>query len=178
MMASYNFDLSFALSDPNAEPSQFLDALFEAGCDDATIGVGKRGTLALAFSREAPSAEDAVRSAIGDVSKAVPEAKLVEVKPDMVNLSDLAEIVGCSRQNMRKYASGEVAGMKAPFPSPIFTGTPSLWCLCEVGTWLMENTELKPSIAVLETAAVASDVNREGIAKRLEATREKLSAVA
>lgn len=178
MMVSYDFVLSFALSDAHAEPSKFLDVLFEAGCDDATIGVGKRGTLALAFSREAASAEDAVRSAIRDVSKAVPEAKLVEVKPDMVNLSDLAEIVGCSRQNMRKYASGEMAGIKTPFPAPVFTGAPSLWCLCEVGTWLMENTELKPSMAVLETAAVACEINREGISKRLQATREKLAAVA
>lgn len=45
------------------------DALFEAGCDDATISA-RGGRVFLTFSRTATSLPDAVRSATEDVSKA------------------------------------------------------------------------------------------------------------
>lgn len=84
----YEFVLKFSLADQEVDSSGYLDALFEAGCDDATVGVGKRGSIALVFSREASSAEEAVRSAILDVQKAIPDAELTEIKPDLVNLAD------------------------------------------------------------------------------------------
>lgn len=62
-----------------ADPTAWLDALYETGCDDATVGVGKHGSIALDFSREAASAEEAIRSAIGDVQKAIPGAVLTEI---------------------------------------------------------------------------------------------------
>jgi hypothetical protein len=45
------------------------DALFEAGCDDATILV-QAGRVYLEFDREAPSLENATLSAIRDVRRA------------------------------------------------------------------------------------------------------------
>jgi hypothetical protein len=44
----------------------------------------------------------AVLSTQADVHRAVPSAKLIEVAPDLVGLTDVAEIIGVSRQNMRK----------------------------------------------------------------------------
>ncbi len=41
-------------------------------------------------------------SALRDVKKAVPGAELIEVTPDFVGLTDVAELIGVSRQNMRK----------------------------------------------------------------------------
>jgi hypothetical protein len=43
-----------------------MDALFEAGCDDATMG-GLDGVGYADFVREAPSFDDALRSAIEQV---------------------------------------------------------------------------------------------------------------
>jgi hypothetical protein len=79
-MTSYDFVLRFVLPDPGANPAQFLDALFEAGCDDAVIGIGLPGSVALDFSREAASADVAVRSATEAVMTAIPDAKLAEVQ--------------------------------------------------------------------------------------------------
>jgi hypothetical protein len=80
-MTSYHFTLSFELPDPSTDPSTLLDALYEAGCDDATPGVGRPGMLALEFGREAHSADAAVTSAIEHVHRAVPRAKLVAIAP-------------------------------------------------------------------------------------------------
>jgi len=83
---TYEFTLSFKLPDADADPAQLLDALYETGCGDATAGVGEPGRLALQFSREGASADEALRSAIRDVLKAVPGAQLVGAKPDTANL--------------------------------------------------------------------------------------------
>ena len=82
-MAIHEFVLRFALPDPRADPACFLDALFAAGCDDATIGIGHRGTIALDFSREALDAHAAVRSAIRAATLAMPGARLVQIDADL-----------------------------------------------------------------------------------------------
>ena len=79
-MTSHDFILRFALPHPGANPAHFLDALFEAGCDDAVIGIGLPGSVALDFSREAESVDVAVRSATEAVMTAIPDAKLTEVR--------------------------------------------------------------------------------------------------
>ncbi len=170
-MAQYDFTLTFTLPEPSADPADFLDALYEAGCDDATVGVGKRGSIALEFTRAAEGAEQAVRSAIAAVRTAIPGAELVEVKPDLVNLSDVADMVGCSRQNIRKYAAGEMATVAAPFPAPAFIGSPDLWHLVEIGGWLARHTDLKPRREILETAAAAGAINLETQKKRIDHAR-------
>lgn len=158
-MKTYEFTLAFRLPRPDADPIAFLDALFEAGCDDAMPGVGRRGAIALVFNREAVTAERAVRSAVDDVLRAIPGAELVEAKPDLVNLADVADMVGCSRQNMRKYAAGEIRSLKEAFPEPVFTGSPSLWRLVEVLGWLDHHTDFHPPPEILETARAAGDLN-------------------
>ena len=82
MLETYEFQLIFALPDPDSDPDNYVDALFEAGCDDTLIGIGQPGTIGLDLLREAPSAAIAVMSAILDVKRAIPGAKLEEVKPD------------------------------------------------------------------------------------------------
>jgi hypothetical protein len=78
-MTSYEFMLNFNLPQRDGESEQYLDALFEAGCGDAAVGIGQYGMIGLDFTREAPSAEDALRSAIADVQRAIPGAALVQV---------------------------------------------------------------------------------------------------
>ncbi|MFO1113866.1 MAG: DNA-binding protein [Rhodospirillales bacterium] len=151
--------MKFRLPEGGEGPSDWLDALFEAGCDDATIGIGKRGYIALDFTRGGGSSEHAVRSAIAAVTGAIPGAVLTEVGPDLVSLTDLAEMLECSRQNLRKYAMGEIRGVRAPFPAPVFTGNPSLWRLAEVAAWLDQHTELRLAPPVTEVARIASRLN-------------------
>lgn len=126
-MTEYEFTLTFTLPDAQDDPVQHLDALFDAGCDDAVVGTGTSGTISLEFNRDADSATNAIESAIHDVMDAIPGASLVEAKPDMVGLTDVAEILDCSRQNIRKYAVGY-----PNFPRPAITGKFQLWHLWEI----------------------------------------------
>lgn len=166
-MNKYVFLLTFGLPDRNADPEAYLDALYEAGCDDASVGVHLRGLVGLDFTRRAASAEDALRSAVRDVQKAIPGAFLVEAGPDLVNLTAMAEIFGFSRQNMRKYAVGPAQSREA-FPVPYITGEPSLWHLAEIASWLRRNTSVVPQPEVVEVAKAAAKLNLEASKERLD----------
>jgi hypothetical protein len=98
----YDFTLKFNLQNPHDNPSIYIESLYKGGCDDALIGVGKKGYISLNFIREASSAYEAISSAIVDVKKVLPCATLVEATPDFVGLTDAAKILGCTRQNIRK----------------------------------------------------------------------------
>jgi predicted DNA-binding transcriptional regulator AlpA len=164
-MNSYTFLLNFILPDRAADPEQYLDALYEAGCDDAVVGIGQRGMIGLDFTRAAVSAEDALRSAIDNVRAAIPGAPLVQAGPDLVGLTQMAEIFGFSRQNMRKYATGQ-SGAPEAFPSPVVLGEPSLWHLAEIVAWLKLNTTVQAPDNVLEVSKAAAKLNFEVERKR------------
>ena len=51
---------------PDLQDDAFIDALFEAGCDDAMVG-RTGGIQYLDFDREAATRAEAVRSAVTDV---------------------------------------------------------------------------------------------------------------
>jgi hypothetical protein len=55
-----------------------VERLAEEGCDDALVGIGPPGRLALEFVREASSAHGAIEGALEDVRRAVPNARLIE----------------------------------------------------------------------------------------------------
>jgi len=144
-----------------------LDALYDAGCDDAVVGVGQYGMIGLDFTRAAASAEDAIRSAVDNVRTAIPGAILVQAGPDLVGLTEMAVIFGFSRQNMRKYATGQSGGPKA-FPVPAVLGDPSLWHLAEIVAWLKLNTNIVTSDCVLDVSKAAARMNFEVEKKRLK----------
>jgi len=166
-MDDFSFTLHFLLPARDSDPEQYLDALFEAGCDDAAIGVGQYGMIGLDFTRAAASAEDAIRSAIENVRTAIPGATLVQAGPDMVGLTEMAEIFGFSRQNMRKYATGQSGG-PGTFPSPVVSGEPSLWHLAEIVAWLRANTSVSTAERVLDLAKATAKVNFEVERKRMK----------
>jgi hypothetical protein len=66
-MKTYEFDV--VLSDVKTLTDPVADALFAAGCDDGTP-TSCDGTAWVHFDREAPSLEDAIRSAVAQVRAA------------------------------------------------------------------------------------------------------------
>ncbi len=115
------------------------DALFEAGCDDATLS--KRcGRVFLTFSRQAPSIRDAVLSAIGNVRKANVGATVLRV--DLGNLVTQAEIarrIGRTRQLVHQYITGGRGPGGFPAPACQLAEDSQLWYWCEVAHWLHQN---------------------------------------
>jgi predicted DNA-binding transcriptional regulator AlpA len=166
-MDSFSFTLNFSLPGREDNPERYLDALFDAGCDDAAVGVGQYGMVGFDFTRAAASAEDAIRSAVENVRSAIPGAVLVQAGPDLLGLTEMAAIFGFSRQNMRKYATGQAGGPDA-FPPPAVLGEPSLWHLAEIVVWFTLNTNVHSPEHVLEVSKAAAKVNFEIERKRLK----------
>jgi len=154
-MPGYDFELSFALPSADADPDDFVDLLYEAGCDDATLGIGRRGHVGMMFTREADSAWSAVASAIRDVQRAIPGARLQEAGPDLVGLSDLGLLLEVSRQNARKL----IVDAREVAPDPAHLGSPALWHLADLLRWLREVKRYRVDDRLVEVAEVTRQVN-------------------
>ncbi|UZE28152.1 helix-turn-helix transcriptional regulator [Pseudomonas asplenii] len=168
----YEFTLRYQLSEHNNDQDALIERLYEWGCDDSLIGSGVPGRLALAFSRDAASAVQALLSALQDVKRAIPDARLIEVMPDLVGLTDIAEIAGVSRQNIRKL----MLNHSSTFPLAVHEGSPSVWHLAQVLEWLDgRGYELQPRL--LETARAAQQVNLTKAASKLGTVSPELLAL-
>ena len=154
-MREYEFTLKFQLPNPTTDTGMFVDALYESGCDDAIIGTGIKGFIALDFIREAPSAYDAISSAINDVRKAIPRAEIVEASPDFVGVTDVANLLGCSRQNIQKLLSNSISDR----PPAVYGGAQSVWHLLEILTWLIEHKNYDIDESLVEIAKTTRSLN-------------------
>lgn len=154
-MQEFEFTLKFSLTDASPEPGSLVERLGIEGCDDALIGIGKSGRIALQFNREAESAVEAVCSAMTDIKRAIPGAKLIEAMPDLVGLTDIAEVLGFSRQNIRKL----MLNNSASFPTPIHEGNATLWHLSSVLTWLIQGNRYPIDDSLLDVARVNMQLN-------------------
>ena len=152
---AYTFTLKYSPSEEDRDLDDMIERLGAAGCDDALVGTGRAGRLALNFTREGASADQAVRSAIADVHRAVPTATLIEASPDFVGLTDIAAIAGVSRQAMRKL----MLAHPTDFPPPVHEGTLAIWHLAEVLDWLRQRANYAVQPETLETACVTLAVN-------------------
>jgi predicted DNA-binding transcriptional regulator AlpA len=156
-MKEFEFELIFKLEDGKQDLSEYIDNLFENGCDDATISTGQLGMISLSFTRVALNASEAVQSAIGDVKKSIPTAKLIEASPDIVSISDISSILGHSRQYTRKLFNSDISSL----PTPIHIGNPSIWHLSEVLNWLksLGKQESKIHDNLFELSHITKQIN-------------------
>lgn len=150
----YEFTLKFKLAADTLDMDAVVERLGEHGCTDALVGLGQPGYIGLDFVREAKDAQNALLSAIDDVRQALPGAVLVEVGPDFVGLTDVAAVLGLSRQNIRKL----MLGHHQHFPAPIHSGNPSVWHLAQVLEFFQERQYAFPE-AVFEVAHTAMQIN-------------------
>jgi predicted DNA-binding transcriptional regulator AlpA len=165
----YEFELRFKLPSEGFDASDLVEQLGEVGCDDALVGIGQPGRVALKFSREAESAKSAIVSALQDVKKAVPGAKLIEAGPDLVGLTDVADILGMSRQNMRKL----MLTHPETFPAPVHEGSATIWHLESVLAWLRNKGGYEISQDKMDVAQVTMQINLIKAANRLEVSMQR-----
>ena len=76
-MESFEFMLVFKVD--SEDPSEYLDALYEFGCNDATVSFCN-GRIVTDFTRTAKTFELAMVSAVRNVKKAIPNAELLEMR--------------------------------------------------------------------------------------------------
>ncbi|ELS02944.1 hypothetical protein Xen7305DRAFT_00026620 [Xenococcus sp. PCC 7305] len=154
-MPEYDFTLKFKLPDFDIDPDIYIENLYESGCDDALIGTGKKGYIGLNFIRESSSAYEAIASAVKDVRKAIPHASLVEAAPDFVGITDVANLLGCTRQNIQKLISKD----HLHCPSAIYGGAQSIWHLVDILTWLVEYKDYSIKESLIEIAKATMNLN-------------------
>ncbi len=141
MTSEYDFTLALTgVSELNRETE---DALYEAGCDDATLNL-RNGRVYAAFSRSAKSMKDAILSAIADVRKADVGADVLRVDDcNLVTQAEIARKSSRSRQMIHQY----IRGVRGPggFPPPVceLCDDKPLWYWCEVAYWLWTNNLIK-----------------------------------
>lgn len=151
----YIFTLKYRLPDHETDLDALAERLGSGGCDDALLGIGQPGRLALEFTREASSASAALLSALADVKAVVPEAVLVEAAPDFVGLTDVAQVLGLSRQNLHKLMSK----YRHSFPVPVHEGSTTIWHLADVLAWLHAKGTYRLERGLVELAQVTRQIN-------------------
>lgn len=152
-MTSYEFTLLFRGADLLSDES--LDALFEAGCDDATFGEREKLQYAM-FQREADNLATAIKSAIDAIEMTVPGAKVVRVEPDeFVSLTVIAERVSMTNEGVRSYTVGRVG--PGGFPSPVswIDQKNRVWRWSDVVEWFANDLG-KPIASQQEAETIAA----------------------
>ena len=98
----------------------------------------------------------------------------MEATPDLVGLSDIATILGCSRQNIRKIMVNN--GLE--FPVPVHEGKSALWHLSKVLVWLKDHKSYDVECSLLDVAATNMQLNivRDSVEVNLK-MREKILAL-
>jgi hypothetical protein len=157
MTNTHEHDFTLIIEGANAISQELQDAIYEAGCDDATVSV-RSGRLFITFSREAPTLREAIVSSIRAVRGCGQGLRVLRV--DMCNLvtqSDIARKIGRSRQLIHQYITGVRGPGGFPPPACDITDSAHLWYWCEVAHWLWENDLVSHS--VLQEAQDVAAVN-------------------
>jgi hypothetical protein len=116
------------------DDADVLDALFEAGCDDATFGTID-GVGFGDFHRSARSFLGAASTAIRQVDS-VPGLRVVRIESeDLVTMAEIARRLGRSRESIRLLAAD--ARGPGDFPPPVarIRSRSPLWRWVDVATW-------------------------------------------
>lgn len=138
------YDFALIIDGVQSLTTQVEDALFVAGCDDATLSI-QYGRLYMEFSREAESFEQAIFSAIHDVRKAKINAQVIRVDDcNLVTAAEIARRIGRSRQLVHQYMNGDRGPGNFPPPECHLMESSPLWAWCEVSFWLAENNIIRP----------------------------------
>ena len=120
-----------------------VNALFDAGCDDATPSM-QYGLLYLEFSRSAESLQQAIISALQDVMNSQLDAHVLRIDDcNLVTQAEIARRMGRSRQLVHQYMTGERGPGGFPPPACHLTERKPLWQWCAVSYWLYSNNLLR-----------------------------------
>ncbi len=143
-MKTYNFTL--ILDGPDILDDDVLDAVYEAGCNDAIFG--RRGNTPTAeFDRDAPSFSEAVLSAIHAIEGAVDGLCVTRVEPDdLVTAAVIAERTGPTPESVRLLITGDRGPGTFPEPLAWVDGKTRLWQWSDVARWFDERLRDRVSL--------------------------------
>jgi hypothetical protein len=135
-MTTYHFTLIVEGADLQSAAN--VDALFEAGCDDALVG-RVDDVQFVEFDRESATLEAAVLSAVTEVER-ISGAHVVRLADaGLVSMADIAERASRTRESVRLLVAGERG--PGAFPPPVTDprGRYRLWRWSEVRRWFADD---------------------------------------
>lgn len=138
------------------------DALYEAGCDDATFGEVD-GVRYGDFHRDAGSLTDAVLSAIDDV-ESVEGLRVRRIEPeDLVTASEIAKRLGRTRESVRLLIAGRRGAGNFPAAVSHLRSRSPLWRWSEVAAWAKRLTPQQEHEArLIATINAALELRNQG----------------
>ncbi|WP_109314287.1 hypothetical protein [Pseudovibrio ascidiaceicola] len=99
----FEFDLVFALGEGEYDVFELADAVYAVGFDDAVVGTGQAGLLAVALEVEGEQPDQVILEAARSILPHLPKGStLREVRPDLVSLADVAKKLSVQRQALQK----------------------------------------------------------------------------
>ena len=132
-MSTFTFTL--IVEGPDLQANETVDALFEAGCDNALTGCCD-GVQYLDFDRDASSLEEAVLSAVADIESVDGLTVVRLADAGLVSMADIAARTGRTRESVRLLVAGE----RGPggFPPPVTDPRSRyrLWRATDVERWM------------------------------------------
>ena len=150
-MSTHHFTL--IVDGPDIQSDAVIDALYEAGCDDALIG-RTDGIQYVEFDREAAGPVEAVLSAVADIERVDGVQVVRMADAGLVSMADIAARTGRTREGVRLL----VTGARGPggFPPPVTDprGRYRLWRWSDVERWLAAS--LGERTATVEDHALAA----------------------
>lgn len=156
-MNTYTFTL---VIDGDAGTDEHINALFEAGCDDATFSHGT--TISYGdFDRDAETLLDAVLSAVEAVESVEGLSVRRVDEDDLVSVNDIAERLDRSRQSVNQLISGDRGDGTFPQPLGRTRGHGRVWSWSEVAEWAGADYDAETS-AVLQAVNGALALRRAG----------------
>lgn len=94
------------------------------------------GVYRLAVANEGSSAVDALKDLLPRLASIAPSMRVLRLDPDLVGISDIAERVGRTRQNVQQWVDGTRSSSQ-PFPPPEgVAGRSLVWRWADVNSWL------------------------------------------
>jgi|SRR5215207_438988 len=139
-----------------------IDALFEAGCDDATFG-SVDGAHYADFNREASTLGEALSSAIAAV-ESVPGLRVRRVEPDdLVTMSEIAKRLGRTRESVRLLIAGERGPGDFPHPVSHLRSRNRLWRWSNVASWAFreDNVEARTNARFIAAVNATLDLHTQ-----------------
>ena len=131
-MPTHQFTL--IVDGPDLQDASLIDAVFEAGCDDAAIG-RIDGIQYADFDREAVTLDQAILSAVVDIER-IDGVHVVRIADaGLVSMADISSRIGRTREGVRLL----ITGARGPggFPPPITDPRSRyrLWRWSDVALW-------------------------------------------
>ncbi|MDP9068415.1 MAG: tetratricopeptide repeat protein [Actinomycetota bacterium] len=157
-MSSSAHEFTLVISHPRELTGDDLDALFEAGLDDATF-TERDGLIFVDIARKGADALKVISEAIRVLERTLPESAVVRVEPDdLVTLSGIAERTKRSRESVRLLVEGKRGPGDFPRPVTLVDSKSRLWRWSDVARWFHERLGQEVEVG-LDTATSLAAIN-------------------